>query len=157
MVSIKAIFISFVVTTVVVVNAGVTDFKKLIFTDPDADEFAAIMNANNYNAKNIPDVIKRLGYFKKAKKMVQELQAKSKGSAVFGMNKFSLMSDEERQKVSHLAKTLCKFKIKNFSSSVLCLPLTVKSEKSGMPLMAFLVKLLLLHPLISVTTAKFRQ
>jgi C1A family cysteine protease len=83
---------------ILVADAGVIDFKKLInASDPDADEFAKLMDKFKFRVSNSSDATRRFGNFRKAKKNIEELRAKFK-NAKFAVNKFSLMSKEEQQK-----------------------------------------------------------
>uniref|UniRef100_A0AC34GUY5 Peptidase C1A papain C-terminal domain-containing protein n=1 Tax=Panagrolaimus sp. ES5 TaxID=591445 RepID=A0AC34GUY5_9BILA len=81
-------------------NAGVIDFKKLLNASDanaaDVDEFAGAMEKFKFERSNASDVRRRLGHFRKTKKNIEGLRTKFK-NAKFGVNKFSLMSTEEKQ------------------------------------------------------------
>lgn len=76
------------------------DFKKFINNnDPDSNEFATLVDKFKLKMKDGSEVAKRLSNFRKAKTEIAELKMKYK-NAHFAPNKFALMTDEERKRVS---------------------------------------------------------
>uniref|UniRef100_A0AC35EQN3 Cathepsin propeptide inhibitor domain-containing protein n=1 Tax=Panagrolaimus sp. PS1159 TaxID=55785 RepID=A0AC35EQN3_9BILA len=72
----------------------------LDFKDPDVQEFSNLITKHHrrhrFKIDDAGEVKRRLGHFRKSKDLIQRFRNKHK-NAKFRLNKFSLMSKEEKQ------------------------------------------------------------
>ena len=134
-----------------VVTLGI---RQVEIYDEDMTAFNQLLDKLNLTFDNATELIHRLNNFNKAKEQIQQFESRYPG-ATFEINKFSLKSKEELQKVSFdLSLGLCKF-FNHFSFSTflphLLMLLRGKSEVLSMALGPQPSQ----HPLISGPMERF--